>query len=98
VTHTPAAARAALAPGIWLFRERPYALAVNLNTAEREHLMQLPGIDAATADRALDSRRAKGPFKDLNDFDKRSGVSAATAAQLADLFNAMTKAGTYARE
>jgi DNA uptake protein ComE-like DNA-binding protein len=71
---------------------------VNLNTAEREHLMQLPGIDATTADRALDSRRAKGPFKDLNDFTKRSGVNAATAAQLADLFNAMTKAGTYARK
>jgi DNA uptake protein ComE-like DNA-binding protein len=98
VAQNPAMARAALAPGIWLFKERPTALAVNLNTAEREHLMQLPGIDAAIADRALENRRSKGPFKDLNDFTKRSGVSAGTAAQLADLFNAMTQAGTYARE
>jgi len=98
VAHSPAMARAALAPGIWLFKERPSALAVNLNTAEREHLMQLPGIDAAIADRALENRRSKGPFKDLNDFAKRSGVTAATAAQLADLCNAMTQAGTYARE
>jgi DNA uptake protein ComE-like DNA-binding protein len=60
--------------------------------------MELPGIDATTADRALDSRRAKGPFKDLNDFAKRSGLNQATAAQLADLQNAMTKAGTFARE
>ncbi|HEU4627416.1 MAG TPA: helix-hairpin-helix domain-containing protein [Steroidobacteraceae bacterium] len=98
VAHSPSMARAALAPGIWLFKEQPNALAVNLNTAEREHLMQLPGIDGATADRALESRRTKGPFKNLTDFTKRSGVNAATAAQLTDLFNAMTKAGTYARQ
>ena len=98
VAHSPATAHAALGPDIWLFKERPRALAVNLNTAEREYLLELPGIDAMTADRALDSRRAKGPFKDLSDFAKRSGVNPATASQLADLQNAMTKAGTFARE
>jgi DNA uptake protein ComE-like DNA-binding protein len=98
VTHSPATAHAALGPDIWLFKERPRALAVNLNTAEREYLLELPGIDAMTADRALDSRRAKGPFKDVNDFAKRSGVNQATASQLADLQSAMSKAGTFARE
>jgi hypothetical protein len=98
VAQSPATAHAALGPDIWLLKERPHAVAVNLNTAEREYLMELPGIDATTADRALDSRRAKGPFKDLNDFAKRSGLNQATAAQLADLQNAMTKAGTFARE
>jgi hypothetical protein len=98
VAHSPATAHAALGPDIWLFKERPRAVAVNLNTAEREYLLELPGIDAMTADRALDSRRAKGPFKDLNDFAKRSGVNQAAASQLADLQTAMTKAGTFARE
>ena len=88
-----ASVRAALGPNVWLFKEKPRALAINLNTAEREALLELPGIDTATADRAVDSRRGKGPFKDLNDFAKRSGVSPAVLAQLADMRSAMTKAG-----
>jgi DNA uptake protein ComE-like DNA-binding protein len=96
--HSPDIMRLALGPDIWLFKSQPAALAINLNTAERETLMELPGVDAAVADRALDSRRSRGLFKDLTDFSKRAGLAAAATTQLADMQAAMTKAGTYARE
>ncbi len=98
VAQSPSTARAALGPSIWLFKERPTAIAIDLNTAEREALLTLPGVDAATADRALESRRSKGPFKDATDFAKRSSLAPAATAQLQGMLDAMTKAGTYARE
>jgi DNA uptake protein ComE-like DNA-binding protein len=98
VAKSPEKARAALGPSVWLFREKPDALAVNLNTAEREELMQLPGVDSATADRALESRRARGPFKDLSDFTRRASLSAGASTQLAGMVDAMKRAGTLARE
>jgi DNA uptake protein ComE-like DNA-binding protein len=98
VAQSPSAARSALGPDIWLFRERPSAIAINLNTAERESLLVLPGVDAAAADRALESRRSKGPFKDVTDFAKRSALGPAAVAQLPTMLEAMTKAGTFPRE
>jgi DNA uptake protein ComE-like DNA-binding protein len=98
VAKSPEKARAALGPSVWLFRDKPSALAVNLNTAEREQLMQLPGVDSSAADRALESRRARGPFKDLPDFARRASLSAMAVTQLNGMIEAMTKAGTYARE
>jgi DNA uptake protein ComE-like DNA-binding protein len=98
VAHSPDIMRAALGPDIWLFKSQPKALAINLNTAERETLMELPGVDAAVADRALHSRQTKGLFEDLADFARRGGLSATAITQLTDMQSAMTKAGTYARE
>jgi len=98
VAKSPEKARAALGPSVWLFRDKPSALAVNLNTAEREQLMQLPGVDSSAADRALESRRARGPFKDLPDFARRASLSAMAVTQLNGMIEAMAKAGTYARE
>jgi DNA uptake protein ComE-like DNA-binding protein len=96
--HSPDIMRLALGPDIWLFKSQPVPLAINLNTAERETLTELPGVDGAIAERALESRRAKGLFKDLADFARRGGLSAAAVTQLTDMQSAMTKAGTYARE
>jgi DNA uptake protein ComE-like DNA-binding protein len=98
IAKSPETARAALGPNVWLFRATPAALAINLNTAEREALLELPGVDASVADRALESRRAKGPFKDVDDFVKRSGVGASAVAQFADMIDAMARVGTFARE
>ena len=56
----PAKAGAALGPNIWLLSDAPMGgpdknakTAINLNTAERDELLKLPGIDAASADKLL---------------------------------------------
>jgi len=60
----------------------PAPAAVNLNTAERSSLILWLKLDAGTADRALASRAAEGPFKDLADFARRAGLTAEREAQL----------------
>jgi hypothetical protein len=96
VTKSPAQMRAALGPAIWLFVEAQ-SFAVNLNTAEREHLEKLPGL-GPYLDRALESRRAEGPFIDVADFGRRAGLDGAAVAQLEALARAMHAAGAYPRK
>ena len=74
---------AALGPNIWLLSDAPMGgpdkhakTAINLNTAERDELLKLPGIDEAVCDPAARSRRSAGPFLDLNDFAARAKLSA----------------------
>ncbi|MGB9809592.1 MAG: helix-hairpin-helix domain-containing protein [Caldanaerobacter sp.] len=40
---------------------------VNINTATKEELQTLPGIGPVTADRIIEFREAKGPFKKIED-------------------------------
>lgn len=105
VLQSPRKLRAALGPNIWLLSgdtglgkdgDAP-GLAVNLNTAELETLLKLPGVDSAVADRALDSRSRDGLFRDLTEFAERSGIDSEGAARLADMLSSMQEAGTHAR-
>lgn len=96
---------AALGPNIWLLSDTPMGgpdeqakTAINLNTAERDELLKLPGIDDASATRLLESRRSAGPFLDVNDFAARAKLSAETTGKLAAMMRAMEQAGVYSRE
>jgi hypothetical protein len=105
VAAQPSLLRAALGPDLWLMGRTPVRLPgmpseevpVNLNTAEAEALRSLPGIDAATAERALRSRREQGAFRDVADFVARSGAGADAAKQLQGAVEAMRRAGLYER-
>ena len=47
---------------------------LDLNTATREELMELPGIGEVTADRILAYRRDHGPFSDVEELLNVSGI------------------------
>ncbi|HKR37323.1 MAG TPA: helix-hairpin-helix domain-containing protein [Steroidobacteraceae bacterium] len=105
VLKDPATAGAALGPNLWLLSDTPMGgpdpkakTAINLNTAERDELLKLPGIDAASADKILASRRRDGLFRNLGDFAARAGLSADAKSKLAEMTRAMEKAGVYSRE
>jgi DNA uptake protein ComE-like DNA-binding protein len=105
VLKDPEKAGAALGPNIWLLSDAPIGgpdqdakTTINLNTAERDELLKLPGIDAASATRLLESRRSAGPFLDLSDFAARAQLSADTIGKLSSMKRAMEKAGAYSRE
>ena len=55
-------------------------------------------LDAGSADRALASRIAQGPFRDLADFARRAGLTAEREAQLRAGAAAILAAGPLARE
>ncbi|GAB2839609.1 hypothetical protein GCM10027277_03180 [Pseudoduganella ginsengisoli] len=75
----------------------PVPLVVDLNTAELEHLSALPGIDAATAKKALASRQRDGNFTSLADFAARAGLNPAQLKTLKSMAADARAAGTYAR-
>lgn len=95
----PSSLAAQAGPAVWLLHPTHKlggeALAIDLNTAEREHLMTLPGVDA---DRALASRAKDGYFTSVSDFARRTGLKAAASAQLEAMHQAMLKAGSYSRQ
>ena len=68
---------------------------VDLNTAEREQLMTLPGVSAAIAERAMVSRDKDGYFTSVADFARRAGLPSAPIQAMHD---AAIKAGPYPRE
>jgi competence protein ComEA len=47
---------------------------VNLNTATQAELETLPGIGARTAERIIEYRKAKGPFKKIEELMNVQGV------------------------
>jgi competence protein ComEA len=47
---------------------------VNLNTATAAELQTLPGIGARTADRILEYRQKKGPFKKIEELMNVQGI------------------------
>ena len=103
VARDPNRLSAALGPELWTAAAEasaadPAPAAVNLNSAERSSLILWLKLDASTADRALASRAAEGPFKDLADFARRAGLTAEREAQLRAGAAAILAAGPLARE
>ncbi|MDQ0192689.1 ComEA family DNA-binding protein [Paenibacillus wynnii] len=47
---------------------------VNVNTAEQNGLMELPGIGAKKAQAILEYRQSHGPFKGMSDLGKVKGI------------------------
>ena len=101
----PARLDAALSAPIWLYGAAPAApgeskgeaIAFDLNTAEREGLQALPGIDATTAERIVVERRAHGAYASLAALSSRLSLSPATTTVLQSLHEAAKRAGPYAR-
>ncbi|PAT41753.1 DNA uptake protein [Vandammella animalimorsus] len=69
---------------IWFWLVSAAAAAVDVNKADAQELTQIKGIGAATAERIIEER-AKGQFKDWDDFIARvKGVGAAKAKSLSE--------------
>lgn len=49
--------------------------AININTATKQQLMDLPGIGEVTADRIMKYRETKGAFKSINDLRAVKGMN-----------------------
>jgi DNA uptake protein ComE-like DNA-binding protein len=105
VLKNPEKAGAALGPNIWLLSDAPMGgpdkeakTAINLNTAERDELLKLPGIDGASATKLLDSRRSAGLFLNVSDFAARIQLNADATAKLTAMTRAMEQAGIYSRD
>lgn len=62
----------------------PNAGLVNLNTADRDSLMTLPGIGASKADAILDYRREQGEFQTIEDIMQISGIKEAVFSKIKD--------------
>lgn len=55
---------------------------VNINTADKKLLTQLPGIGPVTADSILAYRKANGEFKSIDELTKVKGIGDKTLAKL----------------
>jgi len=105
VLKNPEKAGAALGPNIWLLSDAPMGgpdrqakTAINLNTAERDELLKLPGIDEPSATKLLESRRSAGLFLNVSDFAARVQLNADATAKLSAMTRAMEQAGVYSRD
>jgi competence protein ComEA len=58
---------------------------ININTATAAELELLPRIGPAMAQRILDHRAARGPFRSINDLDKVKGIGPKTLEKLRPL-------------
>jgi competence protein ComEA len=55
---------------------------VNINTADIDALMSLPGIGRRTAQRIIDDRNTSGPFSSCLELCRVSGIGDATVEEL----------------
>lgn len=55
---------------------------VDINTADRPELMQLPGIGEKMADRIIESRKTAGPFTSHEDLRRVRGIGPKTLEQI----------------
>ncbi len=51
---------------------------VNINTADKKLLIQLPGIGPVTADRIIQYRKDNGQFKSIDELTKVKGIGTKT--------------------
>lgn len=59
-------------------------LMININTASAEQLQQLPGIGETLASRILSYRQVYGPFSDVTELTKVSGIGTARLEAIID--------------
>ena len=57
---------------------------ININTADREQLMQLEGIGEKMAQRIIEYRTENGPFETIQDIMKVSGIGEKKFANMRD--------------
>ncbi len=69
-----------IAPGLAVAVDR-----VNINTADKEALSNLPGIGPAIADRIVQYREENGPFKNKEEITKVKGIGDKTFQKIKDL-------------
>ncbi len=55
---------------------------ININTADKELLTQLPGIGPKTADSIIEYRKTNGKFKSLDDLTGVKGIGGKTLIKL----------------
>jgi competence protein ComEA len=55
---------------------------VNINTADKELLTQLPGIGPVTADTIIKYRKDNGQFKSIDELTKVKGIGSKTLVKL----------------
>lgn len=58
---------------------------LNINTADKEELISLPGIGKSLAERILQYRRQKDGFKDVEELKEIKGISNCTYERLKNL-------------
>jgi competence protein ComEA len=57
---------------------------INVNTADAELLVELPGIGPSRAEAIIEEREANGPFENADDLARVSGIGTATVDRMRD--------------
>ena len=57
---------------------------INLNTADRDLLMEIPGIGEKLSQRILESRKARGNFSSIDELKAIKGISEAKFMKIRD--------------
>jgi competence ComEA-like helix-hairpin-helix protein len=57
---------------------------INLNTADKDLLMEIPGIGEKLSQRILESRKARGNFSNIDELKEIKGISEAKFMKIRD--------------